>query len=173
MRTPADLTELVRHMEWGDAIVWQAVFQSAPALADRRSLLWLYHIHMVQRAFTQVWRREEPRFRDPSEFPEPHQLAAWGREGHQLLQAYVTTVAATDLGAEIPVPWAGEIAQTLGRDIQSPTLGQTITQVAMHSVHHRAQINARLRELGAEPPIVDFIAWIWWGQPEAAWTVPA
>ena len=173
MHTPADLSDLVRHMEWGDATIWQAVFQSAPALADRRILMWLYHIHTVQRVFTQLWRGEEPRFRDPSEFAEPHQLAAWGREGHQLLRAFVTNVAPTDLAAEIRVPWTGEIAQTLGRDLRPPTLGQTITQVAMHSVHHRAQINVRLRELGAEPPIVDFIAWIWWGQPEPTWTVPA
>ena len=87
-------------------------------------------------------------------------------------QSAIYVIAAADLEAEVSLPWAGEIAQTLGRDIQSPTLGQTITQVAMHSVHHRAQINARLRELGAAPPIIDYIAWIWWGRPEASWTIP-
>jgi hypothetical protein len=28
-------------------------------------------------------------------------------------------------------------------------------------------VNARLRELGAEPPLTDFIAWIWFGKPQA------
>jgi uncharacterized damage-inducible protein DinB len=50
-----------------------------------------------------------------------------------------------------------------------PTIGQTATQLALHSSHHRGQINTRLRDAGAEPPLVDFIAWVWWGQPAAAW----
>lgn len=49
-------------------------------------------------------------------------------------------------------------------------LGETMIQVAMHSQYHRGQINTRLRELGAEPPLVDYIAWIWFGRPDAAWS---
>jgi uncharacterized damage-inducible protein DinB len=33
----------------------------------------------------------------------------------------------------------------------------------------RAQVNTRLRELGATPPLVDFIAWAWFGKPAAEW----
>ncbi len=39
----------------------------------------------------------------------------------------------------------------------------------MHSTHHRGQVAARLRELGGEPPLVDFIAWLWWKRPEPEW----
>jgi uncharacterized damage-inducible protein DinB len=39
----------------------------------------------------------------------------------------------------------------------------------MHSTYHRGQVNARLRELGIEPPLTDYIAWIWFGRPEAEW----
>ena len=42
-------------------------------------------------------------------------------------------------------------------------------QVAMHTAYHRGQINTRVRELGGEPKLVDFIAWIWYGKPKADW----
>jgi len=42
-------------------------------------------------------------------------------------------------------------------------------QVIIHSTHHRGQVNSRIRELKGEPPLVDFIVWIWLGKPAAAW----
>jgi uncharacterized damage-inducible protein DinB len=39
----------------------------------------------------------------------------------------------------------------------------------MHSGYHRGQVARRLREHGAEPPLGDFIAWVWMGRPEADW----
>ena len=39
----------------------------------------------------------------------------------------------------------------------------------MHSTYHRGQVNVRLRELGGEPQLVDFIAWVWEGKPRAVW----
>jgi hypothetical protein len=56
-----------------------------------------------------------------------------------------------------------------GRDIASPTLAETILQVASHSTYHRGQVNTRLRQLGAEPPLVDYVAWIWFDRPAADW----
>ena len=38
-----------------------------------------------------------------------------------------------------------------------------------HTGHHRAQANSRLRALGAEPPIIDYIAWLWLERPAPAW----
>ena len=49
------------------------------------------------------------------------------------------------------------------------TLAETILQVAMHTAYHRGQIATRLRELGGEPQITDFIMWIWMRRPEADW----
>jgi uncharacterized damage-inducible protein DinB len=49
------------------------------------------------------------------------------------------------------------------------TLGETMLQIASHSTHHRAQNNSQLRELGAKPPLVDYIAWLWSGRPDAEW----
>jgi uncharacterized damage-inducible protein DinB len=41
-----------------------------------------------------------------------------------------------------------------------------------HTAYHRGQVNTRLRELGGDPPLVDFIAWIWMGKPGAEWGDP-
>ena len=46
-------------------------------------------------------------------------------------------------------------------------------QVALHSTYHRGQINARIRELGGEPPLTDFIAWVWAGKPQPSWPLGA
>jgi uncharacterized damage-inducible protein DinB len=67
------------------------------------------------------------------------------------------------------LPWMDMVSAQLGRTLVVPTLAETLLQVPMHSMHHRGQINARLRELGNEPPLVDFIAWIWLGKPAAEW----
>lgn len=169
MLTSMDLIGLARHMEWADAIVWEAVVRSEAGRSDKRILTWLYHIHTVQHAFVSIWRGEQPQFRDPAELSDPRSFTAWAREGHSELQAFLAGATAETLAREIQIPWAAEIEQTRDRQLKSPTLEQTALQVALHSTHHRGQVNARLREVGGEPPITDFIAWVWWGQPTAAW----
>ncbi|HLG57803.1 MAG TPA: hypothetical protein VI485_20835 [Vicinamibacterales bacterium] len=42
-----------------------------------------------------------------------------------------------------------------------------------HSTYRRGQVNERFREVGGEPPLVDDIAWIWFGRPEPDWSEPA
>jgi uncharacterized damage-inducible protein DinB len=39
----------------------------------------------------------------------------------------------------------------------------------MHSAYHRGQVASQLRELGGEPPLTDFVAWIWLDRPPADW----
>ena len=54
-------------------------------------------------------------------------------------------------------------------DAASPCSDYTVLQVISHSTHHRAQANTRLRMVGAEPPMVDYIAWLWRGRPKPEW----
>lgn len=163
------LIDLAKHMAWADATTWASVLGSESGRADQRIRMWLYHVHTVQQAFLQVWREELPQFRDPSEFPDVVALCRWGRDGHESLESFVARATPETFAREVRVPWAAEIGQTLNRQLSHPTLAQTVLQVAMHSAHHRGQVNARLRERGGEPPIGDFIAWVWWGQPSASW----
>jgi uncharacterized damage-inducible protein DinB len=62
-----------------------------------------------------------------------------------------------------------QVEQALGVPPGMTTLGDTCFQVASHSTYHRGQVNARIRELGVEPPLVDFIAWRWFKNPPPAW----
>jgi uncharacterized damage-inducible protein DinB len=159
-------------MEWADAVAWRTVLASTAGRADERIRTWLHHMHTVQAAFLQVWRGKKPTMRNLSEFADPAAMAAWGREGHERLQAFLADQTAETLAREIRLPWAAEVARVQHREPSHPTLAQTAMQVAMHSMHHRGQVNARLREVGGEPSLVDYIVWLWWGQPDAVWSFP-
>jgi uncharacterized damage-inducible protein DinB len=142
------LQDLFRHMEWADATVWRSVVSLPAASTDERIKNYLHHIHMVQHAFINVWR-EQPL--------------------HQLAGPYLEALSEEDLDSPLVMPWAKYLTKHLGHDPDVTTKGETILQVAEHSTYHRGQVNARLRELGGEPPLVDYIAWIWLGKPVADW----
>ncbi|MGH9968653.1 MAG: DinB family protein [Pyrinomonadaceae bacterium] len=168
MNTVETLRDLFRHMEWADAIVWQAVFASPSASGDEVLKGRLHHSHMVQRAFLNVWRGV-PHTRNAGEDFNLPELAQWARENHVLASEYVNKLTEPALDQPMQVPWAGFLTKSLGHEPAVPSLGETVLQVAAHSTYHRGQINTRLRELGTEPPLTDFIAWIWFGKPPAEW----
>ena len=163
------LNDLIQHMEWADATVWRAVLKSPGAATDERIRNWLYHIHMVQHAFVNVWNSQPYSGEVGKDFDLPA-LANWAREFHQLAGEHLRTVTEDDLDRPMNMPWAKYLTQSLGRDPSGTTKGETILQVAAHSHYHRGQVNSRLRELGDEPPLVDYIAWLWFGRPAADWS---
>jgi uncharacterized damage-inducible protein DinB len=55
------------------------------------------------------------------------------------------------------------------RRLATPKVVEAMLQVVMHSGYHHGQVNARLRELGAEPPLTDYIVWLWFDRPPAQW----
>ena len=75
--------------------------------------------------------------------------------------------------AEATVVARRSTEQRLGRKPSGTTVGETGLQVALHSTYHRGQVTARLREVGGEPPLVDYIAWVWLGRPAAEWPAVA
>ena len=164
------IQQLFEHMEWADALVWRSVFSNSVAVTDSIIRERLLHIHVVQHGFLHLWRREAlPELPQPSHFPDTREIASWGREYHENAAAYVSRLAETSLDDPLAIPWADQLAVRLGRPPSPVTLAQTMLQVATHSGHHRGQVNARLRELGSEPPLIDFIAWLWLGKPSADW----
>lgn len=162
------LNDLLRHMEWADAAVWHVVLSSPAASGDERIKNWLHHIHMVQHAFIDVWREQAHSANAGSELALT-ELSEWGRKFNQLAVTHLQTLNEEDLDKPMVMPWAKYLTKHLGRDPNVTTKGETILQVAAHSTYHRGQVNARLRELGSEPPLVDYIAWIWFGKPTANW----
>lgn len=164
----SDLTELFRHMEWADASVWRAVLRSDVACEDAKLRELFYHVHMVQRAFLRVWQGET-RYTPFPTFQDNSSLIEWARGYYPDAFTQLKSWADEDLSKPLNMPWASMLIKPLGREPENTTLGQTAQQVALHSLYHRGQVNARLRELGGEPPLVDYIAWLWLGRPGAVW----
>jgi uncharacterized damage-inducible protein DinB len=163
------LSDLLRHMEWADARVWAAIPEAAPV--DKRLAELLVHLHVVQRAFLTIWTAGDVRsiFRKPEDFPSWSAIRAWARPCYGELSAFIGGVSDMHLSGPVELPWSAQIAERVGRPPGPTTLGETCFQVTSHSTHHRGQVNARLRELSLEPPLVDYIAWLWVERPSPEW----
>jgi uncharacterized damage-inducible protein DinB len=116
----------------------------------------------------QLWRQEPLSIPSPESFGSLVQVDCWGRLYHQERAAFAAGLDGTALEREIEFPWAEQLTARFGR-VHPTSLRQSIIQIAMHSAYHRGQVNTRVRELGGPPPLVDFVAWIWLGQPPAEW----
>jgi uncharacterized damage-inducible protein DinB len=163
------LRELLRHMEWADATVWRALLVHPPAAQDARLRRLLVHLHGVQQAFLKVWTsgpQAFPTFDDAVDFSAIHQ---WASSYYPELAKAISQFDETRLAQPIEMPGLDAFEKQMGRRFDKPTLAETIFQVTSHSTYHRGQVNARLREIGGEPPLVDFIAWIWFARPAAEW----
>lgn len=163
------MKDLLDHLEWADAAMWKAVLDCEAAGGDEKLGAWLYHIHLVQHAFLKVWREEPMEFPEQSEFAGTSDLGPWARDGHRALKAYLLALSEAELERELVIPWTAELEKKWDRPVGKVTLAESVLQVAMHTAHHRGQVAARLRELGGEPPLADFIAWIWRGRPDPEW----
>lgn len=162
------LTDLYRHMKWADAAVWTSVLATESGRTDAKLREYLYHLHMVQHAFLRAWRGE-PRETPYPTFDDAQSLMLWGRTYYSEVFAYLEALSDDQVSEPMPVPWASIVKQRLGREPQTTTVGETAFQVILHSIYHRGQINSRLRDVGGEPPLVDYIAWVWLGRPAADW----
>ncbi|HEY5609786.1 MAG TPA: DinB family protein [Thermoanaerobaculia bacterium] len=160
--------DLYRHMAWADATVWRVALATPECQGDEKLKTLLHHVHMVQRAFFSVWTQTQPEYPEASEFPDLLSIAAWGREIHQKLAPFVDAIHDDQLDDPVILPWAKRLTERFGQP-EATRFRETLLQIPMHSQYHRGQANIRLRELGAEPPLVDYIAWVWFGRPPASW----
>jgi uncharacterized damage-inducible protein DinB len=168
MDAPTLLQDLIQHMAWADAVVFSALLGKPQAEQDEPLLQRLRHLHLTQKVFLEVC---QDRIIDPQETDAmgAADLATFARTVHQALQQFLGPLTPGDLDRIVPLPWAELASRNLGFEIALPTLGQVLLQVTAHSSYHRGQVNARLRELGLEPPMTDFIAWVWARKPAPAW----
>lgn len=162
------LGDLLRHMQWADEEVWRAALAAPDARADEPLRTLLLHLHVVQRAFLSLWTDRPPAFPDLAEFPDVASIQMWSASYYPELNAFLDALDPATLTRPIQMPWADELAAQLGRPPVAPSLGESMFQVTSHSTYHRGQVNMRLRALGGEPPLVDYIAWIWFGRPAPA-----
>ena len=157
-------------MTWADATVWRAVHALTQAENDSRLRLLLHHIHLVQHAFLGLWSGSPLEFRQLSDFRDLASISAWGHEYHRNVGTFIAkTAGAFEPDQTVEIPWAERFESQIGHPPGPTTLAETMIHVTAHSTYHRGQVNARVRELEGDPPLVDFIAWAWAGKPHVEW----
>ena len=161
--------KLYRHMEWADALVWREVLAHEPSTTDPYVRDALTHLHLVQHAYLTGWQGGTPARSVGEDHATLEDLQGWAREFYPAADAFLGSLTDVDLRAVPGVLWPELIERAIGRPPVPIPLADMVFQVASHSVHHRAQINRRLRELDGNPPFIDYVAWAWLGEPEADW----
>jgi uncharacterized damage-inducible protein DinB len=158
------LHDLLHHQLWADTECWKAIDAHPTARDDKAIRDRLHHIHLVQRFFVHAIgdRASQPSVTHPTDFPGFDDIRRYARESHDQIRRDIDVLSDTRLAETITMPWFRDPPLSL-------TVSEALTQMAMHSHHHRAQNATRLRELGGVPPPTDLIVWYWKGRPAATW----
>jgi len=149
------LKDLARHQTWADRMHWKALHESSQLLEDAEIRERLNHMIMALRMLTALAQCQTP---DPSGM---NKVTAAGELEAGLEKANADLIAALesiDLQTMIPLP----------RGPKGPWEAPAwvlLLQAITHSQHHRAQNASRMRQLGAAPPMTDFVVWYGIGQP--------
>lgn len=159
------LSDLYNHMEWADAEHWRAVENFPSALEDKIIRERLHHIHLVQHAYLWIVSEGGNDFKRTAvdDFYPITELKNYAREFHTKMAEFQKTLTESKLYLSVNIPWYKD------PPLSVPVI-QALTQAVMHSQYHRGQNATRLRELGGEPPLTDYIAWYWKGKPKAGWS---
>jgi uncharacterized damage-inducible protein DinB len=164
--TLSDCSTLFQHAEWADALVWNVALSVGQEDADLKERL--YHVHVVQWAYLWVWRGEPIAPPAIDTFASLGAVRDWARRFYQELPSYLAGLPVDSAEREVRLPWADRLVERFGT-ARPATWVETVLQVNLHGTYHRGQVNTRLRALGAEPPLTDFIAWVWMGRPAPSW----
>ena len=157
------LSDLYRHQEWADAMHWKAI-ESIPALLhDHELQQCLYHIHLTQYGYRCIISGDTFVYKPFEEFREVNLLKKFAVENHKRLVALVSDIDPAKLMESVTIPWFKNPPLTI-------SLENALVQATLHSHYHRGQNAHRIRTLGGQPPLIDFIAWISANRPPAAWS---
>jgi len=157
------LIDLYQHQLWADAEHWRALLGHPAAGGDQAIFDRLHHIHHVQHAFLWTVKRDGTPFNrtKPSDFTSLPDLIQYGRRYHEDAVPFVASLGPEALVEPVDILWFKDPPLSI-------MVEEALTQCAMHSHYHRGQNATRLRELGGEPPLTDYIVWLWKGKPAAA-----
>jgi uncharacterized damage-inducible protein DinB len=163
-----EFRDLLTHMEWADAETWRAVRTLASAQTDER-LKWLFHhLHLVQSIYLQAWRGDPFVLTELTAYADLGAIESWVRPYYPKAMAFAETVPESRFAQPMAVPWSQMIVEKFGREL-AITLSESVWQVFLHTSYHRGQISTRVREIGGEPPLVDYLYWVWAGRPAPEW----
>ena len=163
-----DYGDLLRHMEWADALIWRSVLSMPSLEHDERIKERLLHFHATQWAYGQVLRGRPLEIPDLDDFHDLRSIGLWARRFYRDIPPYIDGLTEAGLTQKVEFPWAEQVAKRLG-SASPATVGESLLQVVLHTTYHRGQVATRVRESGGEPPLTDFIAWVWVGRPAPDW----
>lgn len=155
------LRDMHEHMAWADAVWFDTWGKSGFGEDEDLRQRWR-HISDVHNAFLMVVRGEEVTFASDAPLPGFQELQVRTRALHEAYKALFAHLLPEELGREVLIPWFPGPPCLI-------TLDEALTQVAMHSQHHRGQLMSRLKALGGKPRNVDYIIWAWKKRPEGIW----
>lgn len=75
-------------------------------------------------------------------------------DNHKEAVEFVKNISDEQLKGFVNIPWFKDPPMNI-------TVEQALMQAAMHSQHHPGQNATRMRELGIEPPLTDYIVLLW------------
>ena len=156
--------ELSQHTEWADAVIFSSIIGKPKAERDESIFLRLRHLHLVQKVFLDVLQHLPIDPKETQSF-DIVELAGFAAKVHHSIRRFHDTLLPDELDRVVHLPWSKLVSDNLGFETANPSLAQTLIQVFAHSAYHRGQVNVRLRELGIEPPMTDYIAWVWSHKP--------
>jgi uncharacterized damage-inducible protein DinB len=155
-------------MEWADAITWRQTLSCEAASTDAFLRERLHHIHTVQWAYLQICRGTPPDQRELDQFVILRSVRDWGRAFYDEASRWFANADDAVLASAIRFPWADRLVGRFG-SARPVTVQEAWTQVTSHSTYHRGQVATRLRQLGGEPELTDYVVWLWLGRPEPSW----
>ena len=149
------LLDMARHQVWADAAYWKTLRENPMLLEDPEIRKRLNHMLMALKMLTTLARGETPDAAGAKEIDSIDELQASMEKAHGDLAA---TLESADLDRLIALP-RGPMGP-----FEAPA-GVLLLQALTHSQHHRGQNASRIRQLGATPPMTDFVIWYALGRP--------
>jgi len=149
------MLEMARHQAWADAAHWKTLRENAALLEDAEIRTRLNHMWKALKMLTALARGETPDAAGIKEIDSMEELEASMGKAHADLAA---TLASADLDRMIALPRGPK------GPFEAPA-GVLLLQALTHSQHHRGENASRMRQLGATPPMTDFVIWYALGRP--------
>ena len=156
------LRDLVQHKAWASATVCAAVRASDTASRDDDLRVLLHHIILANRFWLFSCLGRPFAVAEEARVPDSLNAVCYlFRSTHAIEAAWISGITSES-----------ELARRLEGPLipgGSCSIAHAYMQVCLHSQGHRSQCATRLRSLGGQPPVTDFIVWLT-DRPSAKWS---
>lgn len=161
---PIYFIELYDYNDWNNRRVWECVMQlddtqvQQPVDSDGWTIFQhCLHIVAVEEWWIRFLQTGELRFLDHEAFTTRTALRTQWDATEQMVRSYVATLTNQELQRRVrPAFW--------GEGQFSVNVEQALTQVALHSADHRAQLLTHIRTFGGPTVEQDFLQYLRQGQ---------